>query len=59
MLEVVTKSEVGLSAVWLLNTSLEDLRDDDDDKIYSNFIYRYYELILFLLRSSMRAIYSV
>jgi hypothetical protein len=25
MLEVITKSEVGQSAVWLLNTSLEDL----------------------------------
>jgi hypothetical protein len=25
VLETVTKSEVGLSAVWLLSTSLEDL----------------------------------
>ncbi len=44
LLEVVTKSEVGQSADWLLNTPMEDLWDGDDDKIYTNFISRYYEL---------------
>jgi hypothetical protein len=44
MLEVITKSEVGQSAVWLLNTLMEDLGDGDFDKIYNNFISRYYEL---------------
>ncbi len=44
LLEVVTKSEVGQSAVWLLNTLMEDLWDGDDGKIYTNFISRYYIL---------------
>jgi hypothetical protein len=45
MLEVVIKSEVGQSAVWLLNTPMEDLCNGDDDKIYTNFISRYYIFI--------------
>jgi hypothetical protein len=49
MLEVVTKSEVGQSAVWLLNTLMEDTWDGDDDKIYTNFISRYYELYSVLI----------
>ncbi len=44
MLEVITKSGRTLSAVWLLNNLLEDLSDNDNDKIHGNSIPRYYEL---------------
>ncbi len=44
MLEVITKSEVGQSEVWLLNTLLEDLWDGDSDKIYWTCLNRNYIL---------------
>ncbi len=60
MLEFVTNSEVGQSAIWLLNTLMEDIWDGDDDKIYTNFVSRYYELCSVLIAcSSMRVIFSL
>ncbi len=43
-MEVVTKSEVGQSGVWLLNTLIEDLWDGNEDQTYTNIISWYYEL---------------
>ncbi len=49
LLEVASKSGRTISAVWLLNTPTEDLQEDEDDTIYSNVIYRYYELCSVLI----------